>query len=78
MHTQGVRVWVFPLVRSALKRRVSHLYNAVLPGLVLLQASYLVSFSTADAPISQDGSQSEGFWQEQGSLWPGMSPGKVL
>ena len=45
---------------------------------VLLQASYLVSFSTADAPISQDGSRSEGFWQEQGSLWPGMSPGKVL
>ena len=61
MHTQRVSVWAFPLVRSALKRWVSHLYTAVLPGLVLLQASYLVSFSIADAPISQDGSQSEGF-----------------
>ena len=49
-----------------------------------LQANYLVSFSTSDlpwdpplvvhAPFSQDGSQSKGFWEEQGSLCPGVIP----
>ena len=24
------------------------------------------------APLSQDGSQSEGFWEEQDQLWPGF------
>ena len=48
-----------------------HLYRSVLPGLCLLLANYLVSFSTPDLPwdpslgahalLSQDGSQSKGF-----------------
>ena len=49
---------------------------------VFLQASYLVSFSTPElpwdppwgayAPLSQDGSRSEGFWEEPDSLWAGV------
>ena len=51
---------------------------------VFLQANYLVPFSTPDlpwdpplgahAPLSQDGSQSKGFWEEQDSLWPDVIP----
>ena len=26
------------------------------------------------APFSQDGSPSEGFWEEKDSLWPGITP----
>ena len=82
---QRERVWTSSLERrrSAVKR-LSHLYRSVLLGLCLLLANYLVSFSTpelpwdpflgAHAPLSQDGSQSEGFWEEQGSLWPGVIP----
>lgn len=45
---------------------------------VFLQANYLISFSTPDLhwdsplgvhiPLSQDGSQNAGFWEEQDSL----------
>ena len=30
--------------------------------------------SGAHTPVSQDGSQSEVFWEEQYSLWPGIFP----
>ena len=49
---------------------------------VYLQHNYLVPFPTPDlpwdpplgahSPLSQDGSQSEGFWEDQDSLWPGI------
>ena len=49
---------------------------------VYLQHNYLVPFPTPDlpwdpplgahSPLSQDGSRSEGFWEEQDSLWPGI------
>ena len=52
--------------------------------LVCLPAKYLVSLSTPDppwdpllgthAPSSQDGSCSEGFWEEHNSLWAGLGP----
>ena len=58
-------------------KELSHLHRSVLLGLCLLQANYLVSSSTPDlpgtlpwgahAPLRQDGSQSEGFWEEQDS-----------
>ena len=69
---QRERVWTSSLERrrSAVKR-LSHLYRSVLLGLCLPLTNYLVSFSTPElpwdpllgthAPLSQDGSQSEGF-----------------
>ena len=73
-----------PLVRrSTVKRRLSHSYRPVLPGPSLPSASYVVSFSTwstlGPSPwcahtLSQDGFRSEGFWEEEGSLWPGIVP----
>ena len=71
-----------PLVRrNAVKRQLSHLYKSVLPGLCLPLVNNLVSFTTPDlpwdpalgvhAPLSQDGFQSEGFW-EQNSLCLGV------
>ena len=57
----------------------SHFYKAVLPGFCLPLANYLVYLSTPDlpwgpslgahTPISQDGTLSEGCWEEQDS-WP--------
>ena len=51
---------------------------------VFLQANYMVPLSTPDlswdtplgvhTPLSQDGSQSEGFWEKRDSLWPGVIP----
>ena len=51
---------------------------------VFLLAKYLVSLSTPDPPWdpplgahaspSQDGSCSEGFWEEHDSLWAGLGP----
>ena len=85
MHSWRERVWASHLVRrSAVKRRLSHLYRTVLLGLCLPLANYPVSFSTPDlpwytllwvhAPLSQDGYQREGFWEEQDSLWSGIIP----
>ena len=49
MHPWRERVWTSSLVRrSTVKRRLSHLYRAVLPGLCLPLANYLVSFFTPD------------------------------
>ena len=74
-----------PLVRrSIVKRQLSQLHRSVLLGLCLPLANYLVPFSTPNlpwdtplgvhAPLSQDGSRSEGFWEVQNSLWPGIIP----
>ena len=70
--------------RSAIRRQLSHLCRAGLPGLCLSLTNFLVSFSTPDlswdpslgthTPLSQDGSWSEGFWEEQDSLWLVLSP----
>ena len=74
------RVWVFPLVRrGAAKRLLSHLYKAVLPGLCLPSGQSSVSFFTPDLPCNSplgdtDGSWSDGFWEEQDSLWPSIIP----
>ena len=77
--TERKSVGVTLVRRSSVKRWLSHLYRAVL---CLSLANYLFSFSTPDlswdpplgvhTPLSQDGSQSEGFWEEQDSLQPGM------
>ena len=51
MHTWRERVWASHLVkRSAVKRRLNHLYRTVLLGLCLPLANYLVSFSTLNLP----------------------------
>ena len=70
--------------RSTEKGQASHFYRAVLPGLCLPLANYLAYFSTPDlpwgpflgahTPISQDGTLSEGRWEEQDPLWPGGMP----
>ena len=78
-------MWVFPPVRrnSKVKRQWGHIYRDQFFWVcVFLQANYLVSFPTPDlpwdphlsahSPLNQDGSQSEGFWEEQDSLWPGI------
>ena len=53
MHPWRERVWTSSLVRrSTVKRRLSHLYRAVLPGLCLPLANYLVSFFTPDLPYN--------------------------
>ena len=51
---------------------------------MFLALGKMASFSTLDlpqdpamgahAPLSQDGSQSSDFWEEQDSLWPGVLP----
>ena len=79
------RVWVSPLVRrSPVKTWLSHLYKAVLVGLCLPSGQISGFFFTPDlpwdpnldahAPLSQDGSQSEGFWEEQDSYDLALSP----
>ena len=70
-------VGVPPVRKSIVKWQLSDLYGSVLSGHRLPSANYLVSFSTPDLPwdspldapasLSQDGSQSEGFWEEQDS-----------
>ena len=73
------RVCVSLLVRrSAVKRGLSRLYKAVLLGLCLpsgqLSGLFFHIWFTllgGHLPLSQDGSQSDGFWEEQDSLWPG-------
>ena len=51
MHTWRERLWTSSLVRrSTVKWQLSHLYRAVLPGLCLPLANYLVSFFTPDLP----------------------------
>ena len=77
--TERKSVGVTLVRRSSVKRWLSHLYRAVL---CLSLANYLFSFSTPDlswdpplgvhTPLSQDGSQSEGFQEEQNSSWPGI------
>ena len=85
MHTGRESMWPSPVVRRrAVKRLLSHLYKAVLLGLCI--PSGIISgffFYTwpfqgpplgVYAPLSQYKSWSEGFWEEQGSLWPGIIP----
>ena len=77
-------MWVSPLVRrSVVKRWLSHLYRAVLPGLCL-SFGQIIWFLLPDlpwdtllgvhAPLSHSGSWSEGFWEEQYSSWSGVIP----
>ena len=79
-HPESKGVGIPRVRRNAVKRCLSHLYSSILQGFVFLQASYLDSSATPDlpyvdvqAPFSQDGSPSEGFWEEKDSLWPGIS-----
>ena len=83
MHPWRERVWAAPTVRkSTIKRWLSHSYRSVLLGLCLPSGQVsgfffhtwptLVHPAGAHAPLSQDGSWSEGFWEEQDSLWPGI------
>ena len=77
MHNQRKGVDVTLVRRCSVKRWLSHLYRAVL---CLSLANYWFSFSIPDlsldpplgghTPLSQDGSQSESFQEEQNSLWP--------
>ena len=73
IHTWRERAWVFPLRRRrTVKRPLTHLHSAVLRGLCLLLASYLLSFSSPDlswdfpqhvcATFFQDGFQPRGLW----------------
>ena len=55
MHTWRERMWVAPLTSSTLKRWSNRLCRAVLLGLCLPLANYLVSFSIPELP--QDPSQ---------------------
>ena len=85
MHMWREMVWASPLVRRrAGKRLLSHVYKAVLLGLCL--PSGIISgffFYTwpplgpplgVHIPLSWYESWSEGFWEEQGSLQPGIIP----
>ena len=74
IHTWRERAWVFPLRRRrTVKRPLTHLHSAVLRGLCLLLASYLLSFSSPDlswdfpqhvcATFFQDGFQPRGLWR---------------
>jgi len=77
-HTQRERLWVSSLVR---RNAVKRLYSSVL-GLCFhsgqLCGFFFLTWPTwdpplgAQAPLSQDGSWSDGFWEEQDSLWPGV------
>ena len=67
-HPESKGVGIPRVRRNAVRMCLSHLYSSVLQGFVFLQASYLDSSSTPDlpyvdvqAPLSQDGSPSEGF-----------------
>ena len=85
----GEKGWGAPLVRrSIVQRQLSHLHRSVLLGLCLRSANTLVPFSTPNlhwdtplgvhAPLSQDGSWSEGFWEVQDSLWPDFDPQRAF
>ena len=71
--------------RSAVRRRLNHLYKAVLPGLCLPLTNYLTSFPTSDLPedppqyawatFCQDGFQCRRLWEVwQHLLWGGAPP----
>ena len=74
-----------PLVRrrSSLKIQLNHLHRSVLLGLCLpsgqLSGSFFDTWPTlgslgVQTSLSQNGPSSEGFWEEQDSLWPGIIP----
>ena len=85
MHTQRKGVGI-PLVRrSTVKRQLSHLYRSVLLGLCLPSKPFiwfLLQHLTypgtlpwgTHTPLGQDGSWSDGFWEEPDLLWPGVIP----
>ena len=67
------------------KRGLTHLYRPVLPGLlssfrpiIWFLFPYLTYPGTllwgVHAPLSQEGSLSEGFWEEQDSVWSSVIP----
>ena len=81
MHTWRERVWMSPLVRRSTVKRLSHLYRSALLGLCLplgqLSIWFLFPWDPllgVHAPLCQEGSWSEGFWEEQDSWWPGIIP----
>ena len=68
--------------RSVVKSGLSYLHSSVLPGLCLPSGQLSVLFfhtwpimgpsPGVQAPLSQDGTRSVGFWDEQDWLWPGI------
>ena len=74
--TQVSRFFTNWAIKEALKKQLSHLYRSVLLCLPSGQLSGLFfhiwfTLLGGHLPFSQDGSQSDGFWEEQDSLWPG-------
>ena len=83
MHTQRERVWVSPLMRrTAVKRRLSHVYKSVLQGLCLLPVirllflhmTYCGILLWGHMPLNQDGSQVKASGRSKTHYSPLLSP----